>query len=526
MLGMEKETVRRGARWLLAPALATSLLAPHCGDSSSDPPSAVDAGNDSAPPPPRECNLENVCPNDGAGVFVSPSGSDTNDGTKAKPFKSFARALSKVRASDAGADAATPKVTVFVCEGQYQENVDVQGDVAVYGGFSCADWAFTGAHAVVSGTLPLAVRGAKQASLSDIDFYASPSVARGASSIAGFLSDSTISILRTSFVAAAGKDGDDRSDVPAFNPAVAPVGGAAFGDNPNPLCTTSIGGGGGACGRGAGHPGAPGYAQPAPAGATGDGGNGGVQCGPGTGDGVRGSDGTGGDVGKSADRFGTLKADGWIPESGANGTPGSVGQGGGGGTGPDNACSSPTPPACCSDPGGCFCSKGGAGGAGGCGGGAGVGGGGGGSSIALALFNSRVTIEGSLFTAGAGATGGKGAAGGKGQAGGGVGGICWGGPGGAGGGGGGGGGGTGGLSAGILWYGTPPTLDGQPVQGAASFAGITIGAAGRGGLPGGGGAPGDGGDPRAVGKMAAAGKDGIARAIVGIAANGSVVSIR
>ena len=98
-----------------------------------------EAGPD-AEPPPKDCltptepvkNPEK-CLVDAFGAFVSPSGDDANDGSKAKPFKTIGRALQGVR------------TRIVVCEGEYAGSVDVTRAVEIYGGVSC-DFTKAGAN--------------------------------------------------------------------------------------------------------------------------------------------------------------------------------------------------------------------------------------------------------------------------------------------------------------------------------------------------------------------------------------------
>jgi hypothetical protein len=97
-------------------------------------------------------------------------------------------------------------------------------------------------------------------------------------------------------------------------------------------------------------------------------------------------------------------------------------------------------------------------------------------------YQSSVDLETFVLTAGNAGRGGNGAAGQIGQGGGikgnGFGDACAGGKGGNGGNGGPGGGGAGGLSAGVVWYGTAPTLNGTSTPMAATLSNVTLGSAG------------------------------------------------
>jgi hypothetical protein len=68
-------------------------------------------------------------------------GDDANPGTKAKPFKSIAKALG----------AGKPRIVA--CEGEYVGSLDVTTGVSLYGGVSC-DFAKAGGRAKVSASKP------------------------------------------------------------------------------------------------------------------------------------------------------------------------------------------------------------------------------------------------------------------------------------------------------------------------------------------------------------------------------------
>ena len=123
----------RAAPLMTVAALAatlTTLLGPSgCG--SEDPGGAADGGGTldaavGACATPSEPTKDLAgCLNDDFGVYVSPTGSDGDPGTKTKPFKTLARAL------EAG------RQRVVVCDGQYEAGVTVTRDVEIYGGVAC-----------------------------------------------------------------------------------------------------------------------------------------------------------------------------------------------------------------------------------------------------------------------------------------------------------------------------------------------------------------------------------------------------
>ncbi len=451
------------------------------------------------------------CIDPAAGIFVSSiQGADTNDGSKGAPVKTIAAGLSKLQGF---------KTRLYVCQGQYAESVTLTAPVSIYGGLSCADWTYTTSHATIDAVAPLVVKGANGVELFDLDFVAAPPTGPGASSIAGLVINSKISLHRTAFSAATGNAGQDQ---PVNGPIPGPPQPARIGDTfstaINGQCLASYGGSGSPDISQPGGQGQPPTTHGIPDDTTmGQGGAAYAACSAG-GQGRQGSNGDRGAGGAGAQHVGILSDSGWQPESGASGAVGGIGQGGGGGVGA---------PPCTHVDGGGFCLGGGGGGtAGGCGGAAGPGGGGGGSSLALAAFNSQVVIEASRFSATTAGKGGNGGGGGGGQ----IGNVippdttsqthCSGGSGGAGGGGGGGGGGAGGLSVGILWASIAPQVDGVAAVTAAAHDGITI--AQKGGDPGnfgkGGPAPTQGARAGADGT---AGIKGLASAILALGPDGT-----
>jgi hypothetical protein len=407
---------------------------------SSD--ASVDAKPDADPPPgcdtpnepqknPEKCFVESRA------VFVSPTGDDSNPGTKAQPLKSIAKALT------------LGKSQVVACEGEYGGSLDITKGVSLYGGVTC-DFAKAGGRAKVTASKPdYGIKIAKVSDtvlVSDVEVLGIAGVAPSESSIGVFVSESAnVQFVRAKIEAADGADAPPKKDGAFTLAASAPKGGDASGNTGGASATTGTcpGGGSSTGGKGgdAGFQGDDGSPRP-PGGAKGPPT---VDCAV-TGTGFNGTAGTPGVSPPGASSVGTLSATGLIGTRGADAQPGTPGGGGGGGFGITGA--------------------GGAGGAGGCGGQGGFGGGPGGSSIAVLSFASTVTLQSVELVAKSAKTGGAGGAGQVGQAGGfsgnKSGGACGGGNGAKGGDGGGGGGGAGGIAAGIAWAGgAEPKRDAQ-----------------------------------------------------------------
>jgi hypothetical protein len=397
-----------------------------------------------------------------SGVFASPTGNDTTGaGTRAAPYQTLGHAL-------VAAHAASKRV--YACAGTYAENVVVGtalDGASVYGGLDCTGWAWAATNVVTvapSSGYALGVDSLTTgATFEDMGFTAASATAAGGSSIAVFAKGSSHVVLRRSNVQAGlGMLGQDQTQLSPFS-ATAPIGnnGTLTGGGnlvSNSSCASSTGGGGGVPGPSGndGSDGTPGTSNKGTVATCQMGLNGGP-----------GAPGGPGSTGSGAATWAIFTSGGWAPTPGVTGGPGGVAEGGGGGASID------------------LTGGGGSGGAGGCGGAGGGAGTGGGSSIAVLVYASTIDFEGcSLSSANAG-RGGNGAAGQTGQTGGqhgnAFGGACAGGKGGTGGSGGFGGGGAGGLSAGVVWSGTAPTIDGASTPSATTLSGVTTGSLGAGG---------------------------------------------
>lgn len=451
-----------------------------CDYGACDPPDgAVLDGGDSGFDAPPGCDLTKdpkdslPCVTESVGIFVSSTGSDTNDGSKAKPVATIGKALSLIGT----------KPRIYVCEGNYPGSIDIAKTVGIYGGFKC-DWTPSATKPVLLADKPAYAVKITQpnVSLVDLDIQGKDATAPGESSIGVFASSASGLKLRRAAVSAgigfaAAKPADiaDFSGrAPDGNPGDVNNGGGKKDNACSNGTGTSTGAfGGGPTGGGAdGANGVPFATYPVnPAGASGAKGVAGIDCS--TGLGRNGSYGPGGGAGSGAAKLGTLSVTGWASQSGTSATAGQVGQGGGGGASLDTT------------------GGGGGGGSGGCGGVAGQGGGGGGASIAIVLVDSAASLESLTLTSKNAGDGAQGGTGQKAQEGGfkgnGFGNACQAGVGGHGGSGGGGGGGAGGVSAGVLYSGAAPTIDGKSTPSASTLPNVTLGKEGAAGAAGQGG---------------------------------------
>lgn len=452
-----------------------------------------------------------ACVDDTFGVFVDKEGGDdSNAGTRAAPVKSVSAALSKLDG----------KKRVFLCEGNYFEHITISSPVSIHGGFACGTWSYNGTKARFApndtGYILQLVLTTEPILVTDLALEAvdgrpggAPSIA---SSVAAFITRSAnVTLRRMSISAGAGATGEDAPDAIDYAPESAPDG--YGGDDPaqpgkarqNPGCTASIGGAGGREDSPNGRAGQASRSPSFPETSTGAGGVAGSACDAG-GKGVDGSYGQAGKEGTGAASFGSLDTTGWKPTSGMPGGKGGDGQGGGGGAWLAGT------------------GIGGAGGPGGCGGAGGAGGAGGGSSIALLVFDSAVSVEASTLVAKDAGAGGKGGNGQRGQLASASAGApsdpaeaCAGGAGGVGGSGGGGGGGAGGVSAGILYKGPAPTIDGASTTSAEALPFVSLGAGSPGGASGLGGEAARASAPASsAGEKGTAGVAGVAQAVIGL----------
>jgi hypothetical protein len=418
--------------------------------------------------------LEDACVVDeDYGVFVSPSGDDdSGDGSRDNPYETLGKATEAAAASD-------KRVYACATSGGYDESLSLGTEASgleFFGGFSCDDWSYRESNqSGVTSSAPLALRieGVSGLRIEGFEFVAADATAAGGSSIGALLVDSDdIVFRRVRIEAGSGVDGANAIREDFDFPLQSELeGNSATGSSQEiggavksfacPDGTTTVGGEGGdsevislAQDGQTGLPDHPGTG--------GEGGDSTLSCGMG-GTGLDGANAPTTLSAPGAASNGALTATGWMPASGMTGANGLPGQGGGGGRGSATK-------------------GGGGGGAGSCGGAGGPGGMGGGASIALAIFESGVTLESIELIAHDGGNGGNGAPGqaaqtesGFGGNGGGQG-ACPGGNGGIGAAGGAAGGGAGGLSVGVLWSGTIAPVLSDPI--------VTLGSAGMKGLGG------------------------------------------
>ena len=215
--------------------------------------------------------------------------------------------------------------------------------VSIFGGFECTHWTYssnkavfkpanTGAAITVTGT-------AGDVLIADLDVTAADGVAPGESSVGVFAANASKLVLRRMKVTAGtGAKGIDGAAPAPFSSSKAPDGNSGSGATPgvavpNPLCSTSVGGAGGAAHNHVddGDTGTVAQSSPFPNTATGIGGQSASADCTGSSLGKSGSYGPVGGPGAGATVDGILSDIGWSPSSGGIGGRGTDGQGGGGG---------------------------------------------------------------------------------------------------------------------------------------------------------------------------------------------------
>ena len=426
-------------------------------------------------------------------LFVSTSGSDTNQGTQAQPMRTVSAAASKAALN-------SPPFTVEVAGGTYNEGagVTVTPNLTVEGGFDPSTWTQQGTQTTTITGAPQAVyaSGATNVLLDDLTLQGTAAPGYGASAY-GLRAINNSDVTLKYVTVSAGNAYYGQGGSGGSNGAMGINGSSGGNGQSSGGCTSSYGSGGaggpgsaaggrggdGGCSGGAGSNGSSGTTAPggASGGTGGSGGAGDNQPYAPGGNGGNGNTGATGASGPGGTNTLALAGTTWAGQLGGGGTFGQDGGGGGGGGGGGALT---TCPFFCTYNGGAGGGGGGSGGYGGSGGGGGTSGGG---SFGIYLWNSTLTvIDYSAVTAGNGGNGGNGGPGGyggEGLAGGsggqGVNGSGSGGSGGSGGyggSGGSGGGGAGGPSIGIFRGGS------SSVTTDASDS-ITFGTGGQGGTP-------------------------------------------
>lgn len=370
-------------------------------------PAAPDAPADpkkGAPPPPSVTPPMSEL-TEKFGYFVTEKGNDDDDGSRAKPFATIAKAMSKAKIDGK---------RIYVCAGTYAEALTLEDGVSMIGGYDCSrsEWANGTSNSRVVAPSSPAMRAKDIVSKTRFEAFdvIAPNATEPSESSIGLMAENATALVVVSTKIIAGRGAHGAHGVEGIQ--LVPQG--SF-DGPNGVHEAV------ATAAELGSAGIPGVCDNVPShrgGVGGRGGSGGlmhfratggiggcsleVKVNATAGEAKAGSDGVAGKAGASASAGLVFTASGYQPADGAPGEDGAGGEGGAGGFGvlPSGAiyCDSQT-----------YRGRGGgAGGAGGCPGLAGSAGKGGGASVAVLLVESPVTFEKSELESADGGNGGQG----------------------------------------------------------------------------------------------------------------------
>lgn len=354
-------------------------------------------------PPAPAPKAEDI--NEATAIFVAKHGDPTNPGTRKSPLASISAALEKAKTDK--------KARVFVCEGTYEESLELENGISIVGGLDCAgdSWRLTEKHSLLASPASPAIHAVKidkATRIDNFDVRSPDATASSGSSFAVVAVDSNaLTFAKGTIAAGAATKGDDGAESlqlrlvleswPGTGGYVRettfeakgnqdPGGQGGFGtcyDNDN-LAVTRQGGGRGASSGVYWHADAnnpwstTAFSTPEENGA------------PGGANGANGASATGGAIGEN----------GYVA---GNGTAGTSGEAGGGGRG-----GSTSPPAVSLGRGYWLGKAGPGGGMGGCPGIAGTAGKGGGASLGIVAIRSPLRLEDMTVTSQAGGAAGKG----------------------------------------------------------------------------------------------------------------------
>ena len=388
--------------------------------SSAPPPGqSADGGPSETPKAPAVTGTPDSSEvNETYGVFVAPRGTASGDGSREHPLNTVQAGIERGKMVGK---------RVYVCSGTYREALTLADSIAIIGGADCSGptWKLGSTKSRIESPTSPAVSAKDIASptrIEGLDVVAPNATEPSASSI-GLLADHSagLVIAGSRITAGDGASGTDGAEGIQLTQSASAVGGSPI---PAGKCTIGVGvlrqercgllenlppagapGGVSVCSGAAGHDGLPG----------GKGGTGGlheakadlhwgqVLSAPQYGDArpLPATTGANGADGPPGAELGSLSVNGY---AGSNGVAGTDGKGGGGGRGGTGSAPQGDPNAA----GTWFGNGGEGGGAGGCPGLAGTAGTGGGASIALALIDSPLVVDGAQLISGRAGAGGRG----------------------------------------------------------------------------------------------------------------------
>jgi len=350
-----------------------------------------------AAPPPKADDVTEA-----TAIFVAKHGDSTNPGTRKSPLVSIAAAIAKAKTDK--------KTRVFVCEGTYEEALEIEAGISLVGGLDCSGdaWKLTEKASVLASPSSPAIHAVsitKATRVDNFDVRAPDATGSSASSIGVLAVDSNaLTFAKGKISAGAATKGDDGTEGMQLTPVVsfggtgsaaAPTWGSGATHAPGGFGTAMVCNdpeGGGFVRHGGGNGASSGVYYRYSTDVTWTVSSSPMSAGPGDQAGLSGANGTSGGVGAIGDT-------GYLP---ANGTAGTSGQSGSNGRG--GAARSPG-----TTQSGWWLGRSGAGGgAGGCPGLAGTEGKGGGGSFGVIAMSSPLRFEDMAITSAAGGAGGKG----------------------------------------------------------------------------------------------------------------------
>jgi len=189
------------------PALNAADGGASAAPSAPADPRAEPEGGTLAPqpaPPAPETKADEVT--EAFGIFVAKHGAAQNPGTRKSPLESITEAIAKAKAA---------KKRVFVCEGTYEESLELVDGVSIVGGLDCSEdtWKLSDKKSTLTSPTSPAIRATNIATPTRVDGFdvTSPDATEpSGSSIAVIVVDSkALTFAKGSIKAGTGMKGDD-----------------------------------------------------------------------------------------------------------------------------------------------------------------------------------------------------------------------------------------------------------------------------------------------------------------------------
>jgi len=154
------------------------------------------------------------CVDESFGVFVSSAAQEGGNGSRVAPFRTISAALAQ----------RGDKSRLYLCEGPFKEHVVLTLPVAIFGGFSCGTWAYTGQRPRIGNADPgyaLDIQNVNEAvRIADVEIVAASPEQLGQNSIAvRVVSSTNVTFDGVTLIARSGSDGAPGNDgIPAAKP--------------------------------------------------------------------------------------------------------------------------------------------------------------------------------------------------------------------------------------------------------------------------------------------------------------------